>query len=44
MQATPFRTYVEEHPRMLGALFTLLVLLSQAQATLAAGATYHNGP
>lgn len=29
--------YLEEHPRMIGVLFTLVMLLSQAQPVLAGG-------
>lgn len=31
--------YLEEHPRMIGALFTLLLLLSQAGTAAAHGGT-----
>ena len=35
--------YLANHPRMIGALFTLFVLLSQA-GTVAAGSTSQIGP
>ncbi len=37
---TPVRTYLENHPRMIGVLFTLMLMLSQAgNAMAAAGST-----
>lgn len=36
-------TYLKNHPRMSGVLFTLLLLLSQSGSALAAGAT-SSGP
>jgi hypothetical protein len=32
-------TYLKEHPRMSGVLFTLLLLLTQAGSAVASGAT-----
>ena len=37
------KAYLADHPRMIGALFTLLLLLSQA-GTVAAGANSNIGP
>ena len=34
---TTVRTYLENHPRMIGVLFTLMLLLSQAGSAMAAG-------
>lgn len=36
-ESNSMKDYLESHPRMIGALFTLLLLLSQA-GTVAAGA------
>jgi hypothetical protein len=36
--------YLADHPRMMGALFTALLLLSQAGAVAAGGATACPGP
>ncbi|MFW6385030.1 MAG: DUF7503 family protein [Halodesulfurarchaeum sp.] len=36
--------YLSNHPRMIGALFTILLLLSQAGAVAAGGATACPGP
>lgn len=44
MHETAFRTYVAEHPRTTGALFALLLLLTQAGTALGAGASVHCGP
>lgn len=38
------KDYLVDHPRMIGALFTLLLLLSQAGAVAAGGATACPGP
>lgn len=40
---TSMKAYLAEHPRMIGALFTLFVLLSQA-GTAAAGTHSQVGP
>ncbi|WP_408957718.1 hypothetical protein [Natrinema sp. 74] len=37
------KNYLAQHPRMIGALFTLFVLLSQA-GSVAAGTTSQVGP
>ncbi|WP_277612558.1 MULTISPECIES: DUF7503 family protein [Natrinema] len=37
------KDYLAQHPRMIGALFTLFVLLSQA-GSVAAGSTSQIGP
>lgn len=42
MSETDLRSYLAEHPRMIGVLFTLTVLLSQA-SPVAAGGSW-NGP
>lgn len=44
MNETSFGAYLAEHPRAIGALFALLVLLAQGQTAMAAGATIHCGP
>lgn len=36
--------YLADHPRMIGALFTLVLLLSQASAAIAGGTTANPGP
>jgi hypothetical protein len=36
--------YLEENPRMIGVLFTVMVLLSQAGSALAGGGTTTVGP
>lgn len=36
--------YLESHPRMIGALFTLMLLLSQAGSVAAGTASSHYGP
>lgn len=41
--STSMSEYLAEHPRMIGALFTLFVLLSQS-GTAAAGAASQVGP
>ncbi|WP_331233447.1 DUF7503 family protein [Natronorarus salvus] len=33
---TTVRTYLEDHPRMIGVLFTLMLLLSQTTTVMAA--------
>ena len=41
--STSMSEYLADHPRMIGALFTLFVLLSQA-GTVAAGTSSQVGP
>lgn len=41
---TTLAEYLSEHPRMIGALFTVLLLLTQAGNTLAAAASSNAGP
>ncbi len=44
MSATDdMKAYLAEHPRMIGALFTLIMLLSQA-GTVMAASTSNTGP
>lgn len=43
MSETPLTTYIASHPRLIGVLFTLSVLLTQLQP-VAAGATACHGP
>lgn len=38
------KAFLREHPRMIGALFTILLLVSQAGGALASGATGTAGP
>jgi hypothetical protein len=38
------KDYLADHPRMIGALFTILLLLSQAGAAAAGGTTAYPGP
>ena len=38
------KDYLADHPRMIGALFTILLLLSQASTALGAGTTANPGP
>lgn len=38
------KDYLADHPRMIGALFTILLLLSQASAAIAGGTTANPGP
>lgn len=44
MSDTTMREYLAEHPKMAGALFTLLMLLSQAGAAAAANNSSYIGP
>ncbi|WP_254546616.1 DUF7503 family protein [Halomarina pelagica] len=37
-------TYLADHPKMTGVLFTTLVLLAQAQSVLAAAGSSNTGP
>ncbi|WP_396612904.1 hypothetical protein ACH9L7_06460 [Haloferax sp. S1W] len=37
-------SYLRQNPRMMGALFTLILLLSQAGSVAAGNATYISGP
>jgi hypothetical protein len=37
-------SYLRENPRMMGALFTIVLLLSQAGGALAANASVTSGP
>lgn len=37
-------TFLKDHPRMLGALFALAVLMTQAGTVLADGSCYCTGP
>lgn len=38
------KAFLREHPRMIGALFTILLLLSQAGGAIAGGSTGTAGP
>jgi hypothetical protein len=38
------KDYLSEHPRMIGALFTILLVLSQAGPVVAGGTTANPGP
>ncbi|MCU4925458.1 hypothetical protein OB905_05570 [Halobacteria archaeon AArc-dxtr1] len=38
------KDYLASHPRMIGALFALMILLSQASSALAGGAASNPGP
>lgn len=38
------KAFLREHPRMIGALFTVLLLLSQAGGAVAGGVTGTAGP
>lgn len=42
--STRFTEWLADHPRMMGALFTMLVLLSKAGAVSANAGTITNGP
>ena len=44
MSDTTFGTYIESNPKMIGVLFTMLLLLSQAGAVAAAGVGTISGP
>lgn len=44
MTQTNFPTYVAEHPKMIGAVFTLLLLLTQAGSALGAACMNYSGP
>jgi hypothetical protein len=44
MSETKVSTYLAEHPRMAGVLFTLLLALSQAGAAAAAHGSTIGGP
>ncbi|WP_420870609.1 DUF7503 family protein [Haloarcula rubripromontorii] len=44
MSDTTMREYLAEHPKMTGALFTLLLLLSQAGTAAAANNSSYIGP
>lgn len=44
MYETSFRSYVAEHPRMIGALFALTLLLTQAGTALGSGCRAFYGP
>jgi hypothetical protein len=39
-----FKTYLADHPRMIGALFAITMLLSQAGSVAASGAQAQPGP
>jgi len=39
-----FATFLREHPKLLGALFGLTVLLSQSGSAIASGGTTISGP
>ncbi|WP_425498445.1 DUF7503 family protein [Natrinema soli] len=41
---TDITQYLKNHPRMIGALFTLLLLLSQAGSAAATNGTLFMGP
>ena len=42
--STRFTAWLADHPRMMGALFVTLVLLSQAGTVVANHSTVTNGP
>lgn len=42
--SSSMKAYLAEHPKMVGALFTLTILLSQAGAVAAGGGSSHAGP
>ncbi|MFC4359930.1 hypothetical protein ACFO0N_18440 [Halobium salinum] len=44
MEDNDLTTYLTENPRMIGALFTMLLLLSQAGSAAAGFATTCGGP
>jgi F0F1-type ATP synthase membrane subunit c/vacuolar-type H+-ATPase subunit K len=44
MSENALRQYLAENPRMIGALFTLMFLLSQASNALAGQGTTYSGP
>ena len=44
MSDTTMREYLAEHPKMAGALFTLLMLLSQAGTAAAGNNSAYFGP
>jgi hypothetical protein len=44
MSDDTFATYVAEHPKMAGVLFTALLLLSQAGTAMAGHGTGYPGP
>lgn len=44
MSESTMRSYLAENPKMIGVLFTLTVLLSQAGSTMAAGGSTFSGP
>jgi len=44
MSDSDIAAYLAEHPRMTGVLFTTLLLLTQAQAAMAAATSGNAGP
>lgn len=42
--STTLAAYMAEHPRMIGALFSLVLLLTQAGTAMAGGASSVAGP
>ena len=44
MSDNKISSYLEEHPRMIGVLFTAFLLLSQAGSALAGSGTTIQGP
>lgn len=42
--AESMKDYLADHPRLIGALFTILLVLSQSGAVFAAGTTANPGP
>lgn len=42
--SSEMKAYLAEHPRMVGVLFTMMVLISQAGAVAASGGTATAGP
>lgn len=42
--AESMKDYLSEHPRMIGALFTILLVLSQASMAAAGGTVANPGP
>ena len=44
MSETQITTFLAEHPKMTGALFTILLLLTQAQSVMAGAISSNPGP
>ena len=43
-ESNDMKAYLSQHPKMIGALFTLILLISQAGTALAGHASALNGP